>query len=1161
MRMLITSLLLLLSFTPKVLAVCIGTPTTGAYSLAAGGSSAQEVNVTRSATLGNYSRLDARLCAGNALLNEGAEVTGSVASEGFVELGIRAIVGGDVDSTNRLVLAEQASVSGALTSSGGRVELGIRATVGGNITSQNNIDIDEGATVDGNITANDGRVEVGVRAQVSGDVNARGIIELEEGAKVDGNLNAIDGRVVLGIRAEITGSIATARRVELGEGVIVGSSIISGARVDVGVNAKVGTSITAEIDVELSSGAEVGASIISNRNVTLGSNATVGTTVTASGNVELGANASIKDSLAAGGNVTLDENARVESGGINATGRVTLEKNTQVTGGITSQSTVTLSENVKLWNGGIDAEGNISLDKNIEVNGDIMSNGTLTLGDNVKVVGNVCATSGVNFGANASVSGTVTEGVDCLIDGDYNLFVDASLDALTCEPHVISIQINDSDGAVITNYTSTITLSVDNNKGVWSKLNADGTLTNVGSADDGQASYQFLDSDDGIIELGLSNDVAGDIVITVSDGVESAISNTITFHTALIKTELSCVNTIDDTCINTANLPFSLTLTAVQESDETSLCESYDPSGIQFWSEYTTPSTPTGVSVEVGVTDLTAIGASEATATAFSPSFVNGVATVTANYADAGLISIHVKDSDNEQIIGEASIALNPLQLEISTVTGNKRNNTTTLVSTTSNPATGASGNGFIRASVPDYNALTVDSFDVTVQAVKDCSDATTAINCAGAYGSKTPSFSADISLQTSLVFPSASGATLGVLHSEDGLTDTMAVADAGEIVFSDLAYDEVGALGLALLSDEYLGLSENTISSEKDDAGDDIVTEIGRFYPAYISYGDHSMSAGCHGFTYMMAEGDETPRQQSAVSVDYVLQAKAQTSSGATEQSTVNYDDSFGYPVASSFSHSAYSKSNLVELTTRLKPSVYYDEQQWSAGSYIVSAQQIGLQKNASVDGPYFAEMPHDSSENDQLEYYIQLSGDDGEKLQTDLITDCSADKCRLPSDDSESSLGDFAYGRLQAGNGHGSELQSIRTLIKATYYNGSAFVTFADDSCTPLLNEQLSTSPEMNSSNEISVAGGNSTLTLLTTNLSAGEGYLSFSAPNTRGSLDYFIRLLDASDSTLYTPWLLDSGNQLTCPASAGGLDECISGHVEFGVFRGNDRILYRQ
>jgi len=753
----------------------------------------------------------------------------------------------------------------------------------------------------------------------------------------------------------------------------------------------------------------------------------------------------------------------------------------------------------------------------------------------------------------------------------YYFEIVTSPDALTCGEHDVQVNvINSDDGSAVDDYNGTITLSSEPNLGVWSLKGGKGQFNDNGV---GHASYQFVNSDDGTAQFSLFNSVASSLTVTVSDGDASATSEPITFRPYQFKGELECVRTLDGHCLTTANKPFQLTLTAVGETEDSDACEVIEEytgsKSLKFWSSYLAPTDPVGFKVEIDGTQINRT-AEVTDDQAQDVTFVDGVATVVANYADAGKIQIHVRDDagigalpedpeQKDELQGSAITYVNPLRLVISNVTGYKRNNSKEVVSTIANPGTKQAGGGFLRASVPDYADLSVDTFDVTVDAVKDCSDPELSTRyCKGNYGERTTGFRYDITLNSSLTFPDSNSAQPGMLYSEHGLTQSPPDqgADRGQITFTNLSFSEVGTIGLSAQSLNYFDIEGNDISSEED-------TQVGRFYPAYLTYGDHSFDEGCGEFTYMTSAEMDMPIADSAVTMGYVMQAKAQASSGVTAKTTSNYDASLGYPVApnNNFEHSAYSKESGVDLSHRLLPISYYDATQWSKGIYNVNAVAMGLQKSQTgADGPYFSSMPKESAVNDQLEYYIQLTGTDGEVLQG-IDGPCKEGGCRLPEDVNASSLGDFAHGRLQAGNAHGTELHSIRTLIAATYFNGSEFAPLPTDSCTPLLNLPISANPSMDENGNISVGDGTTSITLLDNILSSGKGYLQFSAPNSRGTVEYYLRLKNSADNSLYSPWLLDTENAATCPNEAGGLEECISGNLLFGLFRGSDRIIYRR
>jgi len=814
------------------------------------------------------------------------------------------------------------------------------------------------------------------------------------------------------------------------------------------------------------------------------------------------------------------------------------------------------------------------------LNGSVYSAGNITMNTDGQINGQVAAANLTMNGDGKIINSAVCSLVPSPPSADYYFEIETLSDALTCEPHGVQVSVkNSDDDTAVDDYEGTITLSSTPILGAWSLTAGNGQFNDNGV---GRATYQFVNSDDGIAYFSLFNPVASSLTVTVSDEETSTTSDAIIFRPYQLKGELACVSALDGNCLTTANKPFQLTLTAVgkqKNSDSCEVIEEYtDDKTLKFWSSYLNPSLPVGLQVEVQSPgkEKVAIATNATDAIEQIVTFESGVATVEVNYPDAGQIQIHVRDDagigappsdpgENDELQGSATTVVNPLQLVISDIIGNKRNESTTIASTVANPATTSEGDGFIRASVPDYPNPTVDTFDMTVQAIKYCADATTSAHCSGSYGQKTPSFRHDVRANGSLFFPTSNSVISGTLHSEYGLTQTISSADQGEITYDDLAFDDVGTVGLSVLSSDYLGIHDNEISSEKDADGEYIVTQVGRFYPGYIAYGDHSFNEGCGDFTYMSAASSDTPSAGSAVTLNYVMQAKAQVSTGSAEKTTVNYDAGLGYPVAPSanFSHFAFSQQSLLDLSGRLLPMSYYDATQWQSGIYSVNALTVGVQKSVTgADGPYFSVMPTEVNNNDQLAYYIQLTGRDGEMLQSLAETSCNNGLCRLPADTDESSLGDFAYGRLQAGNGNGNELQSIRTLIEATYFNGQEFTPFPNDSCTPLLSAQLSANPSIDENNNIAVGNnGTTSITILDDWLTNGEGYLQFAAPNDRGTFTYYLRLKDSAANGLYSPWLLDSENVTTCPSEAGGLDECISGSVQFGLFRSNDRVIYRR
>lgn len=776
----------------------------------------------------------------------------------------------------------------------------------------------------------------------------------------------------------------------------------------------------------------------------------------------------------------------------------------------------------------------ISMNGNAQFNGDIYANGTLQLNNNVVINGRT-ASEHLTMNTNAIINNNRV--CDITPDDDYQFVINTTTDALTCEPHSVTIQVL-LDGNIVSDYSGSINLATSSNIGTWSILNGDGSLTDSGN-NNGQASYQFASdgSDAGQIELGLFHEQADTLTVTInsSEGV-TTISDSIIFRPFLLEGELPDVMT--------ANLPVKLTLTAVGE-DQTKegscrIIEEYTgDQNLKFWSTYKNPVFPEG-SISVEVNDVK-IKQTASAAENQIVLFADGVATVFINYPDAGKIQIYARDDkgigappdeENDELQGSFLTVVKPASLFIGKITDNHGDDELGY-----DPKTGSK---FKRASVPDYSDIQVDTFKLTVKAIIDCTDDPLK-HCSTDLDDPTvtPSFISQITLKTSLIFPVSTSdavATLGTLHVDPDKTLTQKMTK-GELIYSDLAYDEVGIVGITATSEDYLG-----VAITRSD-----IKHVGRFYPDYFSYEGYRYDAGCADSTYMMAEGSTTPLAESAVAISYILRAQAQVSVGAILKITENYDAGLEYPIVTTddFNDFVYAQDGS-DLSTRLFPATYYDKENWSKGQYKVDVLEIGLQKSSQPDGPYFNNVI-----NKQLEYFLQLTGFDDEKLQIDGQTSCSDDKCLLQDTANTSSFGDFAYGRLHASNAHGSEFQALRTKVEATYFDGVNFVPFADDNCTVIMKEQTDMIK-----NPVAL---NTDLTVINEHNAFvnGFGYFEFSAPKTRGKLDYVIQLKNNSDSDLDISWLLDSGNAVSC----GGAEDCIKGYVEFGLFRGNDRIIYRR
>jgi len=219
--------------------------------------------------------------------------------------------------------------------------------------------------------------------------------------------------------------------------------------------------------------------------------------------------------------------------------------------------------------------------------------------------------------------------------------------AINCYREAIQITIQNTSGVVQTDYTGTIQLSTSSANGVWYTVDdtgastdlATGTLTNSGALD-GNASYSFNTSDNGTVTLYLRDTVAETINIAATDGsaVDDDSEGLLTFR------PFGFVLSPNPMTTQVAGKPFTATLTAAGQTPSDASCgviEEYTGSkNLNFWSEFSQPAaSATAMSI-----DGIPIAFSEAASTAQAVQFTAGVATITAQLNDVGLVSISAKD-------------------------------------------------------------------------------------------------------------------------------------------------------------------------------------------------------------------------------------------------------------------------------------------------------------------------------------------------------------------------------------------------------------------------------------------------------------------------------------------------------------------------------------
>ena len=229
------------------------------------------------------------------------------------------------------------------------------------------------------------------------------------------------------------------------------------------------------------------------------------------------------------------------------------------------------------------AQGDVSLEFQDQVNGAVAAAGNVTLGNSAQVTYDQGAVSGVD-----------DRGFCPTVETFDGYAIDVGLGtASTCQPRTVTITAEDDAGDALTDYTGTVNLATSSGNATWSVADAEGTLTDA-TADDGAASYTFVESDNGTIELDLANQHADDLTITVteSDGAPSATSSNVSFrHNAfVIEPRSALANKANNDLVVGLDQPFQATLVRRDPptpSGQCGIATNYDESSqdVKLWVE------------------------------------------------------------------------------------------------------------------------------------------------------------------------------------------------------------------------------------------------------------------------------------------------------------------------------------------------------------------------------------------------------------------------------------------------------------------------------------------------------------------------------------------------------------------------------------------------
>lgn len=714
--------------------------------------------------------------------------------------------------------------------------------------------------------------------------------------------------------------------------------------------------------------------------------------------------------------------------------------------------------------------------------------------------------------------------------------------ASTCQPKSISITARDASNATLTTYTGTVSLSTSTAHGDWSKVTANGTLTN-GAADSGAASYTFAGADNGTITLALSNTHADDLTFRINDagaGI-SATSSTINFRdNVFVITPTDALGTTVVAArphavkaelwrkdLSTGNCSIATGYTGTKSLKSWLTRDAADPGG----------ASPTVTSVAPPILATTSLPNTQPGAANFSLSFTAGVANFTLGTSDVGKYAINLLDDSRAfatgvDILGaSSSLTTRPFGLAFTNI----------LNGATANPG-GANPSDaiFIKAGLPFKATLGAYLWQAADDANNDgVPDAGKTITDNGLA----TKFAWPVTLTAALNSPA--GGVIGLVGGTNPIAQ--ATFSGGTASVIDLTYSEVGSMALSASATTYLnsaGMNPNGNSGV-----------IGRFIPNdfTVSYNAPEFTTGCAAgaFTYMDKAFNFSAGKAPVITVS------ARSASAGTPI-TKNYSGAFWKLTNSTLTGRTYTAGSGTLNTTNLPPTTSDPAiVDTGNGVFISAGSGTGTLTFSAGTGLLFQRptppAPPTAPFNAEIKLAINIIDADGVAFTGNpaVIGGTSAGNGITFSGGKE-----MRFGRLNLQNAYGSELLDLPINLTAEYYadldgtgTNFGFVTNTADICTTVTAGNVTVTPNS------PLLAGDTTLSVVAPTLVNGSWHASASGPyshlskpasGNQGSVDLSIDLDAAGLGWLKYDW---SSSVYGNP----------NARAVFGIYQGTDRRIY--
>ncbi len=331
----------------------------------------------------------------------------------------------------------------------------------------------------------------------------------------------------------------------------------------------------------------------------------------------------------------------------------------------------------------------------------------------------------------------------------------------------------------------------------------------------------------------------------------------------------------------------------------------------------------------------------------------------------------------------------------------------------------------------------------------------------------------------------------------------------------SSYSYDQVGIIDLNF------NLSDNDYLGGGDIYGQ--LNHVGRFAPAQFNISSVTAEPVC------TVAGSRLTYLDQPFELGYVVQAE--NSAGQRMQ---NYIDGFAKSVVAT--NIENSEAGNYQSASALKPRLLnLDTVTWEsgalAGQYIVSEDDLIFARTSSPDGPF--EYTHLLASLSGLEGAALVNANELANSGSSCTTDC--DSVRLTNLPIQ-----FRYGRRVIDNNSGSDLNELLLPMSVEYYDGTQFVLNNEDNCTEFDKNNLT---QLSPSSPVSVLqySGSGAGSFENGSYPVNNGI--YAQPNGIGIFKYEYE----TESWLQYDWQGDN-SQLNP-----------QGELQFGQFRGNDRVIY--